>query len=50
MLKPDYEKRPSAQKILKFSTLRSIEKRDKKKPRINYAVSRFYKLVILDLK
>ncbi|CAG9855478.1 unnamed protein product [Phyllotreta striolata] len=37
MLKPEYEKRPSAEKILKFETLRLIEKRDKKKPRINYA-------------
>ncbi|XP_057665899.1 membrane-associated tyrosine- and threonine-specific cdc2-inhibitory kinase [Diorhabda carinulata] len=36
MLKPEYEKRPSAEKILKFNTMKTIQKRDKKKPRNNY--------------
>nr|CAI5847544.1 unnamed protein product [Callosobruchus analis] len=37
MLKPQHDQRPSAEKILKFSTMRTIEKRDRKSPRIDYA-------------
>ncbi|CAG9816475.1 unnamed protein product [Phaedon cochleariae] len=37
MLKPEYTSRPSAEKILKYSSLKAIEKRDKKSTRVDYA-------------
>ncbi|CAH1961346.1 unnamed protein product [Acanthoscelides obtectus] len=39
MLKPQHEQRPSAEKILKFSTVKIVRNRDKKAPRIDYALS-----------
>lgn len=39
MLHPEYTARPSAEKILKYSTVKAIEKKDKKKSRVNYFVS-----------
>lgn len=45
MLSPKHTARPSADKILKYSTVKEVEKRDKKQPRVDYAVSTVLKMV-----
>ncbi|KAJ8938299.1 hypothetical protein NQ318_020358 [Aromia moschata] len=39
MLNPEYELRPSAEKLLKYNSMKAIEKRDKKCARMDYAIS-----------